>query len=214
MILLTSYLFRKAFKTCGFRLFMANRRRKTNVWNRVKTAGKVAVIGIASVTALGLGALTYDQNTGNLSKVVGEYVSKNESHGKRGQYWEGIKEHDDFLAKLKGEKEDNKKVVEEFPDPSIIDKWPLTEDNSITILSGDKNPVVLVGKAARRETVRCEDIPQVVKDALTFREDQDFYTHGGINWRGKLRLAKPVAALVWEKINSDAEDKTKKDKSG
>ncbi len=178
------------------------RRRKNTVLNKIKKAGLVLAGTVTLSAGAATGTLVYDQNTGNVSRLIGEHIANNKSHGKIGQYWEGIQEHDEFIARLNGKKIDTKKVEAEFPDSSIVDKWPVTKDNSITILSDDKENNVLVKKEARRYDTDCKDIPDIVKKALTLREDQEFYKHGGINWKGKLRLVKPALGFAFYKISS------------
>src|SRR5690606_15450414 len=50
---------------------------------------------------------------------------------------------------------------------------------------------VLIGEFGeeRRNVVRIPEIPDVLKAAILSAEDDNFYNHGGIDWRGVMRAA-------------------------
>src|SRR3546814_16799408 len=58
----------------------------------------------------------------------------------------------------------------------------------LRIYTSDK---VLIGEFGeeRRNVLRFNEIPDVMKSAILSAEDDDFYQHGGIDWSGVVRAA-------------------------
>ncbi len=116
-----------------------------------------------------------------------------------GQYWEYVNERsalDNGKSIEDIAREDNYFFISK-PDPEILRVWPLTEDNAITATTSGDKPMKIFKSRATRQFLRPYDIPEVVKRADILVEDQDFYKHHGINWRGKLRAIKTAASRIF-----------------
>src|SRR3546814_2544191 len=63
----------------------------------------------------------------------------------------------------------------------------------LRIYTSDK---VLIGEFGeeRRNVLRFNEIPDVMKSAILSAEDDDFYQHGGIDWSGVVRAA--IATVI------------------
>ncbi len=154
----------------------------------VKTAIKTICTASALVGILATPPMVDYLTHGRISRFVGKNLIF--VYSRNGQYWQGIREHERFNAALNDVEyieNPQPRSKETFPDPEILDKWPVMKSNEISVLSSDHQPVQLVKKVPTRIHKECKDIPEVVKRALTLREDREFYKHGGINWPGKLR---------------------------
>ena len=155
------------------------RKRKTVLISKIK---KLAAVSVVLTTALG--SLTSGIGYLALGPL---YYSKH-----KGQYWEYIDDKNTLVEKLNGKtisvpQSDNSVLFASRPDPSIIRKWPVSLDNSIRVYTSDEPPMEILTIAPSREFISPDELPRLVKRALTLVEDKNFYEHHGINFIGKLR---------------------------
>ena len=155
------------------------KKKKLFTAKRIKNTGKVLIAGALFSTiasGIGYGAL----GPINFTRHAG-------------QYWQYIDDKNNLVSRLNGEKPKEIEASEwgglfsKRPDPAIIKEWPVSDNNSVRILTSDKEPVELLKIEPSREFAKTDEIPEVVKRALTLVEDKNFYEHNGINFRGKLR---------------------------
>ncbi len=135
--------------------------------------------------------ITAETSFGLASKVVGITLSATaeKTHSKnKGQYWQAVNDYRALVSRVKEEpfKESPLEKSVLFPDSSLLESWPLTKENKIEVTSAEGE--VIASRNATRIYVSYQDIPQTIKDAILVREDRSFFSHGGINWKGKLRI--------------------------
>lgn len=147
--------------------------------------------GIA-IGALGAALIVGGEGTtGCVSKLVGATLSATGgiTHTqKKGQFWQAIDDYDRIEDRLKGRqpREPSDGTFSLFPDPQALERWPLTPNNEIAIRTADEKPIVT--RYATREQISYAKIPQHVRDAFILREDRGYWSHDGVNWRGKFRI--------------------------
>ncbi len=78
--------------------------------------------------------------------------------------------------------------AKDLPDPTKIGERQVVESTKIYDRTGQ---IVLydIHGEERRTIVSFEEIPQFIKDATVIAEDDNFYHHFGLDWRGILRAA-------------------------
>ena len=143
------------------------RKRKTVLISKIK---KLAAVSVVLTTALG--SLTSGIGYLALGPL---YYSKH-----KGQYWEYIDDKNTLVEKLNGKtisvpQSDNSVLFASRPDPSIIRKWPVSLDNSIRVYTSDEPPMEILTIAPSREFISPDELPRLVKRALTLVEDKNFY---------------------------------------
>ncbi|MBS3168618.1 penicillin-binding protein [Candidatus Woesearchaeota archaeon] len=152
-----------------------------------RNKGKLAVLGIA-----GAATLVGESSFGLVSENVGRglsYLGDRVHSQDQGQYWQAFHQHEHVKTKFKGEGEKKREKDEDiFPDITIIEKWPISRENDITIK--DSNGEVIAQRRSSRSYLSYEEIPKLVRDAFILREDRGFYDHHGVNWKGKLGAVK------------------------
>jgi len=78
--------------------------------------------------------------------------------------------------------------IKDLPDPSKIDQREIVQSTKIYDRTGETILYDIHGEE-KRTIVPFEQIPQTVKDATVAAEDDNFYHHFGLDWRGILRAA-------------------------
>jgi len=78
--------------------------------------------------------------------------------------------------------------AKDLPDPTKIDQRQIVESTKIYDRTGQ---IVLydIHGEERRTLIPFEEIPQFIKDATVIAEDDNFYHHFGLDWRGIIRAA-------------------------
>ncbi len=152
-------------------------------------------IALAAALACPLGAAAVPLSFELAGHVMKLPAISEAVHGEQGQFWFDAHTYDEFNETSRmmtnGDPKDKKKREYKtgiFPDPSVIGRWPLTQDNSIAIYSGSNEegkPEILVERRSTRKAIVYEEIPEVVKRATKLREDRN--EAEGVNWRGVAR---------------------------
>lgn len=78
--------------------------------------------------------------------------------------------------------------AKDLPNPAKMDGYQVTESTKIYDRTG-KVIIYDIHGEEKRTVISFEEIPQFVKDATIVAEDDDFYHHLGIDWRGIARAA-------------------------
>lgn len=77
-------------------------------------------------------------------------------------------------------------VARDLPDPSRLSERPVVESTKIYDRTG-KTLLYEIHGEEKRTVISFENIPDSVKQATLAAEDADFYSHGGLDFRGILR---------------------------
>ncbi len=78
--------------------------------------------------------------------------------------------------------------AKDLPDPTKIDERRVVESTKIYDRTGEIILYDIHGEE-KRTMISFEEIPQFVKDATVIAEDDNFYHHIGLDWRGIIRAA-------------------------
>ncbi len=78
--------------------------------------------------------------------------------------------------------------MKDLPDPSKINKRTINESTKIYDRTGQHLLYEIHGEE-KRTLISIDQVPDVVKYATIALEDQDFYNHGGVDFRGIIRAA-------------------------
>ncbi len=159
---------------------MRRNKRRTNFLKKIVIAGALgtSLLSIGELT-VGLGS----RISGNVLNLIGDSL-----HSKtKGQFWQAYNDKERMETLFNGDKPKTEEIDHGLlPDPGILEKLPITEDNAIIINSDDGKPIAT--RNATRKNIRLKNIPEFVADAFVLREDRSFWNHYGINWIGKFRI--------------------------
>ncbi|HET9772994.1 MAG TPA: transglycosylase domain-containing protein [Acidimicrobiia bacterium] len=70
---------------------------------------------------------------------------------------------------------------------SLPQEKPQVDSRVSTVYAVDGTPIGEFKEAETRQVIPAEDIPHVMKIAVIASEDQNFYEHSGVDWRGIVR---------------------------
>ncbi len=157
----------------------------TKAWNTVKRLAMKKTARV--ITAVMLTGTPLEYQTHIVEKVTGT-VCFMHPHKEQGRFWEGVHMYYQQREALQDATLTGK--VQRFlfgisdigviPDVSVIEHYPLSRDNSVRFRTADGN--VFYEKQATQ--IFLDTIPQNVSNAIVWSEDEAFYRHAGINWRG------------------------------
>jgi penicillin-binding protein 1A len=87
-----------------------------------------------------------------------------------------------------------KAILQNLPDISQLEEW---EPSKITYIYSDGGEPVGEYALEKRIEVSYDQIPEILKNAITATEDPRFYEHKGIDFRGVLRAIKEDVKLIF-----------------
>lgn len=177
---LGEYLKRMEKRRASFfpqRTFKYKKSFQQKVRDGMRTAARWAVVakGIAAL----LGVVEYKTHT---VETIAGYVLMAVPHVEEGRFWEGVHTYEQQKTVLQGKVQwDFLPDIGPLPDVRVLEYFPLSKDNGIKVRT--QEGTVFYEKEPTQ--IYLPKIPENIQKAIIWTEDEEFYEHKGINWKGK-----------------------------